>query len=286
MTAIERVGIVGCGTMGAGLAEICARAGLDVLVALTAPDGAERGRSRVQRSLDHGVRRGRLTEQDRDTALSRIAFTADFGDLSDRQLLLEAVPEREPLKIQVFETLDKVARDPEAILASNTSSIPIMKLGCATERPGQVIGLHFFNPAPVLPLVEVVNSLFTTEDTRLRAGAFATDVLGKQVITAKDRPGFVVNSLLVPYLLAAVRMVESGFASAEDVDLGMTLGCAHPMGPLALVDLIGLDVIASIAQVMHDEFKDPSFAPPPLLLRMVEGRMLGKKTGRGFHAYG
>ena len=205
--------------------------------------------------------------------------------MADRQLVVEAVVEDEAAKVDVFRILDEVVTEPEAILASNTSSIPIMKLGIATKRPEQVIGIHFFNPVPVLRLVELVTSLMTSPETVDTAGRFATDVLGKKVIRSQDRAGFVVNALLVPYLLSAIRMMESGFATAEDIDTGMVEGCNHPMGPLHLTDLIGLDTTLAVAQSLYEEFKEPLYAPPPMLSRMVEAGLLGRKSGRGFYDY-
>jgi 3-hydroxybutyryl-CoA dehydrogenase len=282
---IERVGIVGCGLMGSGIAEVCARAGLDVVVNEVGEDALAAGRARVEKSLARAVRNGKLDDQGRDAALGRIRFSPDLGEFADRNLVVEAVAENEQVKTEVFAALDKVVADPEAIFASNTSSIPIMKLGMATSRPQQVIGIHFFNPVPVLKLVELVPSLLTGESTKERATAFAESTLGKQVILSQDRAGFVVNALLVPYLLSAIRMLESGFASAQDIDTGMVQGCAHPMGPLALTDLIGLDTTKAIAESMYAEFKEPLFSPPPLLLRMVDAGLLGKKSNRGFYDY-
>ncbi|MET0324760.1 MAG: 3-hydroxybutyryl-CoA dehydrogenase, partial [Ilumatobacteraceae bacterium] len=207
------------------------------------------------------------------------------GDLADRQLVVEAVVEDEQSKIDVFRALDDVVTDPAAILASNTSSIPIMKLGIATKRPEQVIGIHFFNPVPVLRLVELVTSLMTSPETIAAAERFAVERLGKRVIRSQDRAGFVVNALLIPYLLSAIRMMESGFATAEDIDIGMVEGCNHPMGPLHLADLIGLDTTQAVAESLYEEFKEPLYAPPPMLSRMVEAGLLGRKTGRGFYDY-
>jgi 3-hydroxybutyryl-CoA dehydrogenase len=272
--------------MGAGIAEVCARAGLDVVVTEVDAAAVESGQQRLIRSLDRAVSAGKLAEPDRDEALSRIAFTSDIGDLADRQLVVEAVVEDEQTKIDVFRRLDKVVTDPAAVLASNTSSIPIMKLGTATERPEQVIGIHFFNPVPVLRLVELVISLMTSVETVSAAEDFATNVLNKRVIRSQDRAGFVVNALLVPYLLSAIRMMESGFATADDIDTGMVEGCNHPMGPLHLTDLIGLDTTLAVAQSLYEEFKEPLYAPPPLLSRMVEAGLLGRKSGRGFYDYG
>lgn len=283
---IERVGVVGCGQMGAGIAEVCARGGLDTVVREIDAAAAERGRDRLVSSFDRAVSRGRMTEDDRDASLGRLSFTTDLGDMADRQLVIEAVLEDEALKTEVFATLDRVVDDDLAILASNTSSIPIMKLGIATGRPEQVVGIHFFNPVPVLKLVELVTSLMTADDTLAAANAFVTERLGKLVIRSQDRAGFVVNALLIPYLLSAIRMMESGFATADDIDNGMVEGCNHPMGPLALTDLIGLDTTLAVAQSMYEEFKEPLYAPPPMLSRMVEAGLLGRKTGRGFYDYG
>ncbi|PPK66671.1 3-hydroxybutyryl-CoA dehydrogenase [Actinokineospora auranticolor] len=285
MSEISRVGVVGAGLMGSGIAEVCARAGLDVVVAEVNAAALESGRKRIEASLARGVRNGKLAEEERDAALARTRFTTDLGDFADRQLTVEAVAENEQVKTEVFATLDKVVEDPDAVFASNTSSIPIMKLGMATGRPQSVIGVHFFNPVPVLKLVELVPSLLTGEDTRDRAKAFVEARLGKQVILSQDRAGFVVNALLIPYLLSAIRMLESGFASAEDIDNGMVLGCAHPMGPLRLTDLIGLDTTKAIADSLYAEFKEQLYSAPPLLLRMVDAGLLGKKSGRGFYQY-
>jgi 3-hydroxybutyryl-CoA dehydrogenase len=282
---IQRVGVVGCGLMGSGIVEVCARVSLDVTAVEVADDALQFGRQRVEASVTRAVTTGKITEQDGRDSLGRITFTTDYGALSDRQLVIEAVIESEPDKLNVFHLLDKVVEDDLAVLASNTSSIPIMKLAMATRRPSQVVGIHFFNPVPVLPLVEIVSSLMTSEETSELAGAFALEVLGKHVIRSKDRAGFIVNSLLVPYLLSAIRMLESGFATAEDIDDGMTKGCAHPMGPLALTDLIGLDTTMAVANSLYEEFKEPLYAPPPLLARMVEAGLLGRKTGRGFYEY-
>jgi 3-hydroxybutyryl-CoA dehydrogenase len=247
---------------------------------------AERGRNRLLSSFDKAVSRGKMTEEDRDATISRLSFTTDLAEMADRQLVIEAVIEDEPLKTEVFRALDSVVADDRAVLASNTSSIPIMKLGMATKRPEQVVGIHFFNPVPVLNLVELVTSLMTSDETTEVANSFATDELGKLVIRSQDRAGFVVNALLIPYLLSAIRMMESGFATAADIDNGMIEGCNHPMGPLALTDLIGLDTTQAVAESLYEEFKEPLYAPPPMLSRMVEAGLLGRKTGRGFYDYG
>ncbi len=282
---LERVGVVGCGLMGSGIAEVCATAGLDVVVSDVDDEALQRGRSRIESSLDRGVRRGKLDAEAREQAVGRMHFTTDLGEFRDRQVVFEAVMEEEAAKVAVFTALDDIVEDADAILASNTSSIPIMKLGMVTERPEHVVGIHFFNPVPVLQLVELVSSLLTDPSVTDRAEDLATSLLGKKVIRSQDRAGFVVNALLVPYLLSAVRMLESGFASAEDIDLGMVVGCAHPMGPLHLSDLIGLDTLKAIAESMYDEFKEPLYSPPPLLLRMVDAGLLGRKNGRGFYSY-
>jgi 3-hydroxybutyryl-CoA dehydrogenase len=282
--SFERVGVVGGGTMGAGIAEVCAKAGKDVVVLEVNDEGIDAGRARVAGSLDRALRGGRLEQDAYDAILGRLTWTTDHGDLADRDLVIEAAPEIEQLKFDVFRKLDEVVQ-PDAILASNTSSIPLVKMAAVTKRPDKVVGVHFFNPVPVLPLVEVVESLLTSQDTLLAVTDFAEKDLHKQTIRSKDRAGFVVNALLIPYLLSAIRMFESGFASAEDIDQGMVKGCAHPMGPLALADLIGLDTTAAVAQSMYQEFKEQLFAPPPLLLRMCEAGLLGRKTGQGFYSY-
>lgn len=282
---IQRVGVIGAGQMGAGIAEVCARAHVDVLVFEQTRELAAAGRARIMRSLDRGVSSGKITEREREQAAWRLRFTSDLGDFADRQLVVEAVLEDEKIKTSIFAELDKVVTDPNAVLASNTSSIPIMKIAVATNSPERVLGLHFFNPVPVLPLVELVTTLKTSAEVSTRAEAFASDLLGKQVVRSADRSGFVVNALLVPYLLSAIRMVESGFATKEDVDKAIVLGLAHPMGPLALTDLVGLDTVKSIADSMYAEFKEPLYSPPPLLMRMVEAGLLGKKTGAGFYQY-
>jgi 3-hydroxybutyryl-CoA dehydrogenase len=282
---LQRVGVVGCGLMGSGIAEVCARAGRSVVVVEADGSAADRGRRRIESSIQRAVKAAKLADDEAGAVLSRIELTTDFGALADRQLVVEAVVEAEAEKVRVFETLDKVVEAPDALLTSNTSSIPIMKLAMATGRPQQVLGLHFFNPVPVLPLVEVVASLLSGDEAVALAERFAVEALGKRAIRAKDRAGFIVNALLIPYLLSAVRMMESGFATAEDIDTGMIKGCAHPMGPLALTDLIGLDTTMAVANSLYEEFKEPLYAPPPLLARMVDAGLLGKKTGRGFYDY-
>jgi 3-hydroxybutyryl-CoA dehydrogenase len=283
--SIERVGVVGAGQMGAGIAEVCAKAGAQVLVYEPTEELVAAGRTRITASLDRAAARGKLSDADRDAALANLGFTTRLADLSDRQLVIEAIVEDENVKAAVFAELDAVVTDPDAVLASNTSSIPIMKIAAATKNPSRVLGLHFFNPAPVLPLVELVSTLVTTDEAAARAEQFASEVLGKQVVRCTDRSGFVVNALLVPYLLSAIRMAEGGVATIEDIDKAVVAGLSHPMGPLKLSDLIGLDTLKLIADKMFDEFKEPLYGPPPLLQRMVEAGQLGKKSGKGFYTY-
>jgi 3-hydroxybutyryl-CoA dehydrogenase len=282
---IQRVGVVGAGQMGSGIAEVSVRAGVAVTVYETTEALITAGRNRIVKSLERGVSAGKVTERERDRALSQLTFTTDLKDLADRQLVIEAIIEDEAVKAEVFAKLDEVITDPDAVLASNTSSIPIMKIAAATKHPQRVLGLHFFNPVPVLPLVELVSTLVTDEAALARTEEFAGAVLGKQVVRCSDRSGFVVNALLVPYLLSAVRMVEAGFATVEDVDKAVVAGLSHPMGPLKLSDLVGLDTLKLIADKMYEEFKEPHYGAPPLLVRMVEAGMLGKKSGKGFYTY-
>lgn len=282
---ISNIGVVGSGLMGAGIAEVCARAGLDVVVREASPDAASAGRQRITVSLDRALRSGKIAEKERDAVLGRIRVTSDLDALADRDAVFEAIAEDEHLKADVFAALDKIVVREDAILATNTSSIPVMKLAVATSRPQHVIGIHFFNPVPVLGLVEIVPSLLTSPQVINRSETFVQQTLGKQGIRARDRAGFIVNALLVPYLLSAIRMLEAGTAKAEDIDAGMVLGCAHPMGPLRLADLIGLDTLGAIAASMYEEYKEPLYSAPPLLLRMIEAGLLGRKVGRGFYPY-
>ena len=281
----ERVGVIGAGQMGAGIAEVSMRAGVDVVIFEPTEALVAAGRDRITKSLERGVSKGKLTEAERDEALARLNVTTTLSDLSDRQLVIEAIVEDESVKAKVFAELDQVITDPDAVLASNTSSIPIMKIAAATKNPQRVLGLHFFNPVPVLPLVELVSTLVTSDAAVARTEQFASAVLGKQVVRCSDRSGFVVNALLVPYLLSAVRMAEAGVATVEDIDTAVVAGLSHPMGPLRLSDLIGLDTLKLIADKMFEEFKEPLYGPPPLLQRMVEAGMLGKKSGQGFYTY-
>jgi 3-hydroxybutyryl-CoA dehydrogenase len=280
---MDKVGVVGCGLMGSGIAEVAARAGLDVVVAESSSAAADAGRARLEKSLARAEAKGKIDSA--AAVMARIRMVTDLSELADREIVIEAIVEDEDAKTELFRTLDKVLSDPGAILASNTSSIPIMKLGVVTNRPQNVIGVHFFNPVPVLQLVELVPSLLTAEDTTERARAFVEGQLGKQAIDCQDRAGFVVNALLIPFVLSAIRMLESGFATAADIDRGLVLGAAHPQGPLALADLIGLDTTKAVAESLYEEFKEPLYAAPPLLARMVDAGLLGRKTGRGFYTY-
>jgi len=283
--SIQRVGVVGAGQMGAGIVEVSAKAGANVVVYEPTDALINAGRERVTSSLERATSKGKLSEADRDATLARLTFTTNLEDMADRQLVIEAVVEDENVKAKIFSELDRIITDPDAVLASNTSSIPIMKIAAATQNPSRVLGLHFFNPVPVLPLVELINTLVTSDGAIARVEQFASEVLGKKVVRCGDRSGFVVNALLVPYLLSAIRMVEAGIATVEDVDTAIVAGLSHPMGPLRLSDLIGLDTMKLIADSMYDELKDAHYAPPPLLLRMVEAGMLGKKSGQGFYTY-
>ena len=280
-----RIGVVGGGLMGSGIAEVCARAGLDTVVVEANSEAALRAEKRLQTSLERGLAAGKIDQVSFARAMGSLSCSDDFDALANCDLVVEAVVENEAAKLDVFRKLDAVVANEDAVLASNTSSIPIMKLAMATQRPANVIGIHFFNPVPVLRLVELVSSLLTSDETKSRAHGFSTEVLHKRVINSQDRAGFVVNALLIPYLLSAIRMMESGFATAEDIDAGMVEGCAHPMGPLRLTDLIGLDTTMAVAESLYAEFKEQLYAPPPLLSRMVEAGLLGRKSSRGFYVY-
>lgn len=282
---MEKVGVVGGGLMGSGIAEVVARAGLDTVIVEATLESAHAAEARVRDSIGRGVARGKITEADAAEVLERILVTTDLGALADRDLVVEAASEREDIKLDLFAKIGALLEKDDAVLASNTSSIPIVKLGAVSGRADRVMGVHFFNPAPVMQLVELIPSLTTSRDTYTAMETFVSERLGKQPIEATDRAGFVVNSLLVPYLLSAIRMYEAGYAAAADIDKGMILGCGHPMGPLALCDLIGLDTIRAIGVSMYEEFKEPLYSPPPLLDRMVEAGLLGKKSRQGFYAY-
>ncbi|MGI8715701.1 MAG: 3-hydroxybutyryl-CoA dehydrogenase [Solirubrobacteraceae bacterium] len=283
MSEISRVAVVGAGFMGSGIAESTASAGVDVTIYEPEQAPLVRSRERLHTSVDRAVSRGKLTSGDAERLIGRIAYTNDLGDLDGVDAVMEAVTEDPRVKGKLFASLDQQLPDAK-FLASNTSSIPIAELAAWTQRPERVIGLHFFSPVPVMKLVEVVVALDTGDPTVSAAEAFASSI-GKQPIRTKDRSGFIVNMLLVPYLMAAVRMYEDGFASREDIDQGMRLGCGHPMGPLTLCDFIGLDVLYAVCDSLYEEFKRPEYAPPPLLKRMVVSGHHGRKAGQGFYEY-
>ncbi len=280
---VQRVGVVGCGLMGSGIVEVCAKAGFDVIYAEADAERVRHGRSLIERSLGTAVERGKLDEAGREATLSRIFGTTDLGELGGADLVIEAVVERMDEKLRVFGTLDRLVRD-DVVMASNTSSLSITEIGATTGRPDRVVGMHFFNPPPVMKLLEIVRGVTTSEETVAFARAMG-ERLGKTTVLAKDRAGFIVNMLLIPYLNGAVRMLEEGHATAEDIDTGVVLGLGHPMGPLTLLDLVGLDTAVHVGDVLYEEFKEPLYAPPPLLRRMVAAGMLGRKSGHGFYDY-
>ncbi|HYT79824.1 MAG TPA: 3-hydroxybutyryl-CoA dehydrogenase [Actinomycetota bacterium] len=280
---VRTAGVVGCGIMGSGIVEVCAKAGMRVVFVEANDQLVSRGQGAIERSMAKAVQRGKLAESSRDEALGRITGSTDFKDLAEADLVIEAVVEDPGAKRDVFHKLDELTR-PEVILASNTSSIPIVELASVTKRPDKVVGMHFFNPPPVMPLLEVVRALTTSDETVEFARGMG-DRLGKTTVLSKDRAGFIVNYLLVPYLNFAARMYEEGFASAEDIDTAIKLGLSHPMGPLTLLDFIGIDTAVHVAEVLYEEFKEPMFAPPAILKRMVSTGWLGRKTGRGFYEY-
>jgi 3-hydroxybutyryl-CoA dehydrogenase len=280
---VRTVGVIGCGLMGSGISEVVARAGQTAVVLEASDELVERGRQRIETSTLRAVERGRLDAEERTAVLGRISLTTDVQDLADVDLVIEAATEDHDTKVGMFRRLDEVTK-PEVILASNTSSIPIADLGAATSRPGKVLGMHFFNPVPAMGLIELVRAISSSDDTMAFGRAYGV-VLGKTTVESRDRAGFIVNALLIPYLNGAIRMLEDGFATREDIDTAVHLGLNHPMGPLRLIDLIGLDTHLFIADVLFEEFKEPTFAPPPLLRRMVTAGRLGRKAGRGFYDY-
>ncbi len=280
---IKQVGVVGCGQMGSGIAQVCAQAGYQVVVSEVNEEFLNKGLSSINSSLTRSVEKGRITRQDKDSVLSRIRGTTKMKDFGNCDLVIEAVTENLDLKKKTFAELDKTCPK-SAILATNTSCLSIIEIAMATTRPGKVLGLHFFNPAPVMKLLEVVKTIATSDET-LEVGKSFGQSLGKTVIVAQDAPGFIVNRLAVPLMLNAIRMVEAGVATAEDIDAGVTLGLNHPLGPLSVADLVGLDTLYFIANSIYEELKDPQFAPPVLLKKMVAAGWLGRKTGKGFHEY-
>jgi len=281
--AIATLGIVGAGLMGSGIAEVAARSGVDTTVCEVDRGALDMARQRIQRSLERGRSTGKLSDEQVGQILSRIAYSTDVEDLAPSDIVVEAIAERLPDKVALFETLDRIVRD-DAILATNTSSLPIIEIARATRRPEAVVGTHFFNPPPVMKLLELVRSVATSEETMEAAKGFG-EQLGKRIIVAQDRGGFIVNLLLIPFLTHAVRVYESGFATREDIDEGMRLGCGHPMGPLQLLDYIGLDTAEFVCEALYEEYANADYAPPPLLRRMVAAGWLGQKSGRGFYEY-
>jgi 3-hydroxybutyryl-CoA dehydrogenase len=281
--ALERVAVLGGGLMGSGIAEVCAAAGLAVVVREVGDEAVEAARARIAASLARAVKGGKLDEAASDAILGRIQFTTHLHEVGDAELVIEAVPEDVGLKTRVLREVAEVVTG-DALIAPNTSSIPIAELAAAIPQPQRVLGMHFFSPVPVMGLVEVVVALDTSTETAA-AGKEFVERIGKTAIETKDRSGFIVNMLLVPYLMAAVRMYEEGFATREAIDEGMKLGCGHPMGPLTLCDFIGIDVLYSVCDELYEEFKRPEYAPPPLLKRMVAAGRHGRKTGHGFYEY-
>ncbi len=281
--AIRKIGVLGCGLMGSGIAEVAAKAGFDVVVREVAQDVIEKGMARIRRSMDKAVEKGRLSAEDREAALGRLSGTTDFTHLSDCDLVIEAIIENVEEKKRVYAAVDAVAKE-GAILASNTSSLTVTQLAMSTRHPDRFVGLHFFNPVPVMKLVEVVRTLMTDEAALADVTEFCR-ALGKTPVACRDNSGFIVNRLLVPYLLDAIRALEEGVGSVEDIDEAMKLGCGYPMGPFTLLDFVGLDTTYYIANIMFDEYREKRFAPPPLLKQMVQAGRHGKKSGRGFYDY-
>jgi len=280
---IKKVGVVGCGLMGSGIAEVCARSGYDVIVLEVNKELLDKGMKALNASMERAVKRGKMTEEDGKATLARLKGTTNIEDFNDRDIVLEAVIENLDEKKRIFTAADKVC-PPHAILTSNTSCLSILDMAVATSRPSQVIGMHFFNPVPVMKPVEIIKTLVSSDETINTAKAFA-DSIGKKSIMCKDSMGFVVNRLGVPFLFAAMRMLDEGLATKEDIDQGVTLGLNHPMGPLTLSDFLGLDTLYYIGCAMFDEFKEPSYAPPPILKKMVTAGFLGRKSGKGFYDY-
>ena len=280
---IKTVGVVGCGLMGAGIVETCARAGFHVVVREVNDDLLQKGLKRIQDSMNKAVQRGKLSQADLETALAHIRGTLNLADFKDCDLVIEAAVENMSLKKTIFTELDSICRS-DIVLASNTSSLCVTEMAAATERPDKVLGLHFFNPVPVMPLLEIVRALLTSDEALELAKSFG-EKLGKTIVVARDRPGFIANLLFVPYALDAIRWLDAGLASKEEIDTTMKLGFNHPMGPFTLMDFVGLDTLLFIADAMYAEFKDARYAAPPLLRRMVLAGLWGRKSGRGFYTY-
>ena len=283
--SITKVGIVGGGQMGGGIAELCAKAGIHTVVVEINDELVDRSKSGIYRSLARAVDKGKMDDAERSRALTHLQFTTDLSLLFDRDLVVEAVVEDINVKSDLFARIDEVVESESAILASNTSSIPVTQIAMATSRPHAVVGMHFFNPATIMPLVEVISTVLTDDDFADAAASFAADTLGKTVVRAGDRAGFIVNKLLCPYIFEAIRMYEEGFATREDIDAAMVGGAGYPMGPLTLSDLIGNDTMLAVSESFMAEYQDPKFAAPPLLRRMVEAGRLGRKSGKGFYDY-
>ena len=281
---IELVGVVGCGVMGSGIVEVAAKAGAEVVFVESSGDLVAFGRSAIEGSVGKAVERGKLEAPEAEKLLGRIRGSADIADLADSDLVIEAATEMLDEKLAIFHRLGQVTRQ-EVVLASNTSSIPIVELAIASGRPDKVIGMHFFNPPTVMSLVELTPALTTSDQTMTFVRTYGTEILGKTCVTAKDEAGFIVNRLLIPYLNDAIRMLEAGLATREDIDAAIHLGLAHPMGPLTLCDLIGLDTALNVGEVLFSEFREPRYSPPPLLRRMVAAGRLGRKSGAGFYDY-
>lgn len=280
---IQTIGVVGCGLMGSGIVEVCARAGFDVIVVEADEERLAAGLARVHQSVQRGVSRGKISAAEAEAALNRIRGTTHLEDVRPVDLVIEAVTEDMAIKQQVFRQVDGLVR-PEVIIASNTSSLSIAALAAVTKRPDKVLGMHFFNPVPVMALLELVRSILTSEETLATAQAIGAR-LGKTTVVAPDRPGFIVNRLLIPYIIDAIKLYEAGLASKEDIDTAVKLGLAHPMGPLTLADLVGLDTTLAVADVLYEEYGEARFKAPPLLRRMVAAGLLGRKSGRGFYDY-
>lgn len=281
--AIRKVGVLGCGLMGSGIAEVAARAGYETIVREVSQEVVDKGLQKIQGSLGKAVEKGKMSAEDRDQAVSRLSGVVGLDALADCDLVVEAIVENLDEKRKTFTTLDEVVKK-EAIFASNTSSLTITQMAMFTRRPDQFVGLHFFNPVPVMKLCEVVRTLLTSEETFTTAFEFVRS-LGKEPVACRDNSGFIVNRLLVPYLLDAIRALEEGVGSVEDIDKAMQLGCGYPMGPFTLLDFVGLDTTYYIANIMFDEYREKRFAPPPLLKQMVQAGRLGKKSGRGFYEH-